>query len=100
MEQPDPIIHQPVRLKIIATLEPFPRTDKVEFVKLRKLVGTSEGNLSIHLQTLEQSGYLTIEKDFADNKPRTRVKLSREGRQAYGHYIEFLREIVADYRQN
>jgi hypothetical protein len=49
---------------------------------------------------LEQSGYLTIEKDFADNKPRTRVKLSREGRLAYGHYIEFLREIVADYRQN
>ena len=71
-----------------------------EFVKLRKLVDTSEGNLSLHLQTLEQSGYLTIEKDFADNKPRTRVKLSREGRLAYGQYIEFLREIVAGYRQN
>lgn len=69
-------------------------------MKLKKLVGTSEGNLSLHLQTLEQSGYLTVEKDFADNKPRTRVRLSREGRQAYGLYIEFLREIVADYRQN
>jgi DNA-binding MarR family transcriptional regulator len=100
MNQPDPVIHQPVRLRIMATLEPLSRNEFIEFVKLRKILDTSEGNLSVHLQTLEQADYLTIEKDFADNRPRTRVRLSKKGRAAYRLYIEFLREIVADYRES
>ncbi|HJR55142.1 MAG TPA: transcriptional regulator [Rhizomicrobium sp.] len=97
MNQPDPVIHQPVRLRLMAMLEPLPRNELIEFVRLRKILDTSEGNLSLHLQTLEQAGYVVIEKDFADNRPRTRVKLTRQGRAAYGFYIDFLREIVADY---
>jgi DNA-binding MarR family transcriptional regulator len=97
MNQPDPVIHQPVRLRLMATLEPLPRNELIEFVRLHKILNTSEGNLSLHLQTLEQAGYVVIEKDFADNRPRTRVKLTRQGRAAYGLYIDFLREIVADY---
>ena len=100
MNQPDNIIHQPVRLRIMATLEPLPRSEFVEFVRLRKILGTSEGNLSVHLQTLEQAGYLAIEKDYADNRPRTRVRLTKQGRTSYRAYIEFLREIVADYRED
>ena len=79
MEQPDSLIHQPVRLKIMSALKPLPAREQIEFVRLRKLIAASEGNLSVHLQTLEQAGYISIEKDFADNRPRTRIRLSAQG---------------------
>jgi DNA-binding MarR family transcriptional regulator len=96
MEQPDIIIHQPVRLKIMSALKPLPPREQIEFVRLRKLIAASEGNLSVHLQTLEQAGYISIEKDFADNRPRTRIKLSAQGRRAYENYIGFFRELISE----
>jgi DNA-binding MarR family transcriptional regulator len=96
MEQPDSVIHQPVRLKIMAALKPLPSGEQIEFVRLRKLVGATEGNLGAHLSTLEEAGYIAIEKDFADNRPRTRIRLSRQGRRAYEEYIAFLRDLIAD----
>ena len=71
MKQPDLVIHQPVRLKIMAALKPLPPSDQIEFVRLRKLVDATEGNLGAHIQTLEQAGYVAVEKDFADSRPRT-----------------------------
>jgi DNA-binding MarR family transcriptional regulator len=96
MEQPDTIIHQPVRLKIMAALKPLPSGEQIEFVRLKKLIGATEGNLGAHLSTLEEAGYIGIEKDFADNRPRTRVRMSRQGRRAYEEYIAFLRGLIAD----
>jgi DNA-binding MarR family transcriptional regulator len=95
MEQPDNLIHQPVRLKIMAALKALPATEQIEFVRLKKIVDTTEGNLGAHIQTLEQAGYITVEKDFADNRPRTRVKLSKLGRRAFEDYVTYLREIIA-----
>src|SRR5437868_4209621 len=94
MEQPDPIIHQPVRLKIMAALKALPATEQIEFVRLRKIVDATEGNLGAHIQTLEQAGYIAVEKDFSDNKPRTRVKLSKQGRRAFEDYVAYLRAIL------
>jgi DNA-binding MarR family transcriptional regulator len=94
MEQPDAIIHQPMRLKIMAALKPLPPGDQVEFVRLKKLVDATEGNLGAHIQTLEQAGYVAVEKDFADKRPRTRVKLTKQGRRAFEDYIGFLRTIL------
>jgi DNA-binding MarR family transcriptional regulator len=96
MDQPDSIIHQPVRLKIMAALKALPVTEQIEFVRLRKLVDATEGNLGAHIQTLEQAGYVAVEKDFADNKPRTRVKLSKHGRRAFEDYVAYLRGIIAE----
>jgi DNA-binding MarR family transcriptional regulator len=95
MEQPDPTIHQPVRLKIMAALKGLPPTEQVEFVRLRKIVDATEGNLGAHIQTLEQAGYIAVEKDFADNKPRTRVKLSKQGRRAFEDYVAYLKDLIA-----
>ena len=64
MEQPDATIHQPVRLKIMAALKALPDREQIEFVRLKSLVGATEGNLGAHLTTLEQAGYIDIEKDF------------------------------------
>ena len=94
MQQPDPIIHQPARLKIIAALKALPPREQLEFMRLKAIVGATDGNLGAHLSTLEQSGYLEIEKDFAGKKPRTRVRLTKTGRRAFEEYVAFLREIV------
>jgi len=95
MEQPDLTIHQPVRLKIMAALKALPAAEQIEFVRLRKIVDATEGNLGAHIQTLEQAGYIAVEKDFADNKPRTRVKLSKQGRRAFEDYVAYLKDLIA-----
>jgi DNA-binding MarR family transcriptional regulator len=94
MEQPDAVIHQPLRLKIMAALKALPDREQIEFVRLRALVGATEGNLGAHIVTLEQVGYIDVEKDFVGKKPRTRVRLVRAGRRAFENYIAYLREIV------
>ena len=96
MAELDAIIHQPVRLKIMAALKGLPLNEQIEFVRLRKLVDATEGNLGAHIQTLEQAGYIAVEKDFADNKPRTRVKLTKQGRRAFEDYVAHLRDIIQD----
>ena len=94
MEQPDSIIHQPVRLKIMAALKPLPSGEKLEFVRLRALVDATEGNLGAHLTTLEQAGYITLEKDFDGKKPRTRAQMTKAGRRAFEDYTGYLRDII------
>lgn len=96
MDQPDSTIHQPVRLKIMAALRALPSRELLEFTRLRTLVGATDGNLGAHIGTLEQAGYVEVEKDFAGKKPRTRLRLTREGRRAFESYVEFLREIVGN----
>lgn len=94
MAELDQVIHQPVRLKIMAAPKALPPAELIEFVRLRKLVEVTDGNLGAHLQTLEQAGYVAVEKDFADNRPRTRVKLTKQGRRAFEDYVAFLRNIL------
>lgn len=94
MEQPDAIIHQPVRLKIMAALKVLPQSEALEFVRLKALVGATEGNLGAHITTLEQAGYVEVEKDFVGKKPRTRVQLSKAGRRAFETYTNYLRDIL------
>ena len=94
MAEIDSVIHQPMRLKIMAALKALPPAEQIEFVRLRKLVELTDGNLGAHLQTLEQAGYVAVEKDFADNKPRTRVRLTKQGRRAFEDYVGHLRTIL------
>lgn len=94
MEQPDAIIHQPVRLRIMAALKALPDREPIEFARLKALVGATDGNLGAHITTLEEAGYIAVEKDFVAKKPRTRVHLIRAGRRAFEDYIAYLREIV------
>ncbi len=94
MAELNTIIHQPMRLKIMSALKAFPPGEQLEFVRLKKLVEATEGNLGAHIQTLEEAGYVAVEKDFVDNRPRTRVKLSKEGRRAFEDYVAYLREIL------
>lgn len=94
MEQPDQIIHQPVRLKIMAALKPLPDGAQMEFVQLRGATGATDGNLGAHVTMLEEAGYIDVEKDFVGKKPRTRVRLNRKGRRAFDDYVAYLRDII------
>ena len=94
MEQPDPLIHQPLRLKIMAALKPLPAAGQLEFVRLRDIVGATDGNLGAHITTLEEAGYISVEKDFDGKKPRTRVALTKPGRKAFEAYVAYLRNII------
>ena len=94
MEQPDAIIHQPMRLKIMAALKVLPPNEAIEFVRLKTIVQATEGNLGAHLSSLEQAKYIDIEKDFVGKKPRTRLKLTKQGRRAFEDYVAYLRDII------
>jgi DNA-binding MarR family transcriptional regulator len=94
MEQPNLTIHQPVRLKIMAALRALPPQEQLEFTRLKTIVGATDGNLGAHIGTLEESGYLEVEKDFVRKKPRTRVRLTKPGRRAFEEYVAYLRELV------
>lgn len=97
METPDNLIHQPVRLKIMAALNTLASDQRLEFVSLRAIVDTTDGNLGAHLGTLEEAGYVRIEKDFVGKKPRTRVRLSVTGRDAFTRYLAALHAIIAPH---
>jgi len=85
------VIHERARLGIMSALAA--RT-AMTFSELKALLDLTDGNLSVHLRILEQSGYVAIEKKFVDRKPQTSVKISKKGRLAFEHYVEVLEEIV------
>ena len=94
MDQPDEIIHQPLRLKIMAALRALPENERIEFVRLRAIVQATEGNLGAHISTLEKASYVKVEKDFHNNRPRTRVSMTRQGRRSFQAYVDYLKEIL------
>jgi len=91
---PDEIIHQSLRLRIMASLNALPRGDKLEFTRLKAILKATDGNLGAHIATLEGAGYLTVEKDFADKKPRTRVSMTSVGRKAFEAHVGYLRALI------
>ena len=88
------LIHQPTRLKIMATLNALRGGARLEFTELRKLLDVTDGNLGTHLVTLENAGYVEIEKTFVGKKPRTRASLTRAGRRAFGAHVQYLQDII------
>ena len=94
MNAPNEIIHQSMRLKIMAALNALRPGSKLEFQELKSLLGATDGNLGTHLATLEGAGYIAIEKDFVGKKPRTRAGITRTGRRAFEQHVEYLRDVI------
>ena len=88
------IIHQAVRLRIMASLNTLAAGDAIEFTRLKALVEATDGNLGSHLEALERAGYVAIEKRFAGKKPQTRIKATPAGRRAFTEHVAYLREII------
>ena len=94
MATPDEIIHQSLRLRIMAALHAERNCEGLEFNRLKALVGATDGNLGSHLATLEGAGYVSIAKDFVGKKPRTRAAITRDGERAFQGHREYLREVI------
>ena len=94
MDNLDPVIHQPIRLRIVASLAALDDDAKVEFTYLRDLLDATDGNLGAHLQKLEEAGYIGVEKTFVQRKPRTYLRLTRQGRRAFDGHVTALRQII------
>ncbi|GLX06398.1 MULTISPECIES: winged helix-turn-helix domain-containing protein [Microbispora] len=87
----DEIIHAPVRLSIMAALA---AADKADFRFLRDTIEVSDSLLSKHILTLEEAGYVRVEKTFVGKRARTWLSLTDQGRRAFETYMDVLRRIV------
>ncbi|WP_292050560.1 MULTISPECIES: winged helix-turn-helix domain-containing protein [unclassified Brevundimonas] len=88
----DEVIHGRIRLGIMAYLS---GAETAEFGELKARLGTTDGNLSVHLRKLEEAGFVEVEKTFQGRKPLTRAKLSAQGREAFIVYLDQISALVA-----
>ena len=87
----DEVIHGRLRLAIMAFLSSVASTD---FTTLKAETGATDGNLSVHLRKLEEAGYVSAEKKFIGRKPKTTLKLSKDGRKAWIAYLDRLNAMI------
>jgi len=95
--EPDELIHQPLRLKIMAGLSAALNGEPVEFSRLKAITQATDGNLGSHLAALDKAGYVAIAKDFVGKRPRTRVSLTAAGHSAFRRHVAYLRELVESF---
>lgn len=95
MNDLDPVIHAPARLRIVTALnEALADGDEVTFPTLQKLLAMTAGNLTTHLSKLQAAGYVELAKTFAGRKPVTYVSLTPTGRAAYRTYRAQLLDLL------
>ncbi|QKG24513.1 winged helix-turn-helix domain-containing protein [Actinomadura verrucosospora] len=87
----DPVIHAPARLQIVSLLA---AATEAEFAFVRDTLEISDSVLSKHASALENAGYVEIRKGHVGKRPRTWLKLTREGRRAFTAYVADLQRIV------
>ena len=58
------------------------------------MLEATQGNLSVHLKKLEEAGFVAIDKSFKDNKPLTRVSITRDGRRAFSAYLDAIGSLI------
>lgn len=85
------VLHQPVRFSIAAALA---KSETMDFKDLRNAVQVSDSVLSKQLATLEKAGFVEIKKAFVGKFPRTSVKLTPQGHQAWQQHLDTLRRIA------
>ncbi len=94
MAKADDLIHQPLRLKIMAALYAERDGEPPEFSRLKAVTQATDGNLGSHLTALEKAGYVEILKDHVGKRPRTRAKVTADGAKAFRGHVAYLRELV------
>jgi DNA-binding MarR family transcriptional regulator len=96
MDTPDEVIHQPIRLRVMAALTALrPEDEGLDFARLKGLTGATDGNLGAHIDHLARAGYVEAAKAFVARRPRTTVKATAAGRAAFARHVAFLKSIIA-----
>jgi DNA-binding HxlR family transcriptional regulator len=92
----DRIIHERLRLGIVSALSV---NESLTFRELKKILDTTDGNLSVHARKLEEAGYVGCEKMFDGRLPRTEYRLTDAGRKALESYLTHMEALIRATRQ-
>lgn len=95
--QLDRVIHEKGRLAIMSLLAAAP---EVAFTELRDTLQMTDGNLTTHIRTLQEAGYVAVSKSYQNNRPLTTCALTPAGRRAFTDYVDLLDQIVREARRN
>jgi DNA-binding HxlR family transcriptional regulator len=90
----DRVMHEKARLGVLTSLMAHPKG--LAFADLKQLCGLTDGNLSRHLQVLQEAGLLEISKGYENNRPHTKCRLTARGRQRFLDYLAVLEQVVRD----
>jgi len=93
--QLDRIIHEKGRLAIMSMLAASP---ELSFTELRDALNMTDGNLTTHIRTLQEAGYVSVTKSFQKNRPLTTCSLTGAGKKAFANYINLLDSIIQQTR--
>jgi DNA-binding MarR family transcriptional regulator len=89
--QLDRVIHEKGRLAIMSMLAASP---ELSFTEMRDALSMTDGNLTTHIRTLQEAGYVSITKSFQNNRPLTTCALTAAGKKAFTGYINLLEQII------
>lgn len=87
----DRLIHERIRLGIVSALAV---NEHLSFNDLKKLLKTTDGNLSVHARKLEEAGYIACEKSFEGRIPKTEYRLTPAGKRALERYLDHMEAII------
>jgi DNA-binding transcriptional ArsR family regulator len=90
----DRVIHEKARLGVLTSLMAHPKG--LAFADLKQLCGLTDGNLSRHLQVLQEAGLVDITKGYEGNRPHTSCRLTKTGRRRFLDYLAVLERLVRD----
>lgn len=94
--QLDRLIHERLRLGILSALAV---NQSLTFNELKKVMDTSDGNLSVHARKLEEAGYVACDKSFENRMPRTEYRLTTVGRKAFEKYLDHMEALIRAARK-
>ncbi|MGO8699283.1 MAG: winged helix-turn-helix domain-containing protein [Limisphaerales bacterium] len=93
----DRVIHEKGRLPIMSLLA---ACAELSFTELRDTLKMTDGNLSMHIRTLQEAGFVSVTKSYRQQRPLTTCALTPAGRRAFASYIDLLEEIVRQARES
>jgi DNA-binding MarR family transcriptional regulator len=93
----DRLIYEPIRLRIVSALAVNP---SLTFNELKKLLDTTDGNLSVHARKLEEAAYIVCSKSFEGRMPKTQYRLTDLGRRALEKYLNHMEALIQAIREH
>ena len=92
----DRLIYEPIRLRIVSSLAV---NRSLTFNELKKLLDTTDGNLSVHARKLEEAEYIVCSKSFEGRMPKTQYRLTETGRRALEKYLNHMEALIQAIRE-
>ena len=91
VDEVDKVIHESARLLIVANLS---LVESADFLFIMQQSGLTFGNLSSHMKKLEEAGYIEVQKEFVNRRPKTMLKLTLQGKKAFENYRQKMKKIL------